>query len=265
MELTPGRFNFRTMNLPPIDKELLAKMGIAPDARPFFPTASFGIDIPREEKKMPPERDLTAAECITMFGKHEAVEMNFIPQMLTALALEQAEQFINYCRDHRLSEFKRHNREMRKCIDEYNRELRQSYGPAWYSYQHYLDRLRETVEADLFKAYCAFTNEASRQYIGREHKDIPARVTFVRMVLTFVEDFDRNIDRLVASRLDMPCHRNQNPWIVLISALCIDIAETFEAKMQITDMMTLCVKILVNRCRQVVREIITEEDAENEK
>lgn len=250
------------MNLPPIDRDLLAKMGVAIDAAPIMPMGHFGIDIPKiSEKKLPPERDLTADECISMFGTQEAIEMNFIPQMLTAVALEQAETYINYCRDHRLSDYKKHNREMRKCIDEYNRELRQSYGSAWCAYQKYLARLKETVETDLFKAWCAFTNEASKQYVGRPHAEIPARVTFTRMILTFVEDFDKNIDKLVAERLDMPCHRKQNPWIFLISVLCIDIAETFSHKMQLTEMMMLCVRILVNRCRQVVKEIITEEDA----
>lgn len=236
-------------------------MGIAPDAKPIMPMGHFGIEIPPREKKLPPQRDLTSEECIKTFGTHEAVEMNFIPQMLTALALEQAERYINYCRDNRLSEYKKHNREMRKCIDEYNRELRQSYGSAWISYETYLNRLRQTVDLDLFKAWCTFTNEAARQYVGRPHRDIPALVTFTRMILTFVEDFDRNIDKLIASRLDMPCHRKQNPYIFLISVLCMDIAETFSHKMAITDTMTLCVKVLCQRCRAVVREIIAEEDA----
>lgn len=143
------------MNLPPLDKELLAKMGISPDVRPIMPAVTLGLNIPRVEKKLQPERGLSSDECISMFGKHEAVEMNFIPQMLTALALEQVEGFINYCRDHRLGEYKKHNRELRKYIDEYNRELRQSYGSAWFSYQHYLDRLRKTVEFDLFKTWCS--------------------------------------------------------------------------------------------------------------
>lgn len=250
------------MNLPPIDKDLLAKMGVAIDAAPIMPMGNLGINIPKfSEKKLPPERDLTAEECISMFGTQEAVKMNFIPQMLTALALEQAEAYINYCRDHRLSDYKKHNREMRKCIDEYNRELRQSYGSAWFAYQKYLARLKETVELDLFKAWCTFTNEASKQYVGRPHAEIPARVTFTRMILTFVEDFDKNIDKLVAERLDMPCHRKQNPYIFLISVLCMDIADTFSHKMQLTELMMLCVRILVNKCRQVVREIIKEEDA----
>lgn len=196
-----------------------------------------------------------------MFGTHEAVEMNFIPQMLTALALEHAEKFVNYCRDNRLSEYKRHNREIRKCIEKYNRDLRQSYGRAWHSYVTYLNRLRATVEKDLFKAWCTFTNEASRQYVGRPHKDIPALVTFTRMILSFVEDFDQNVDRLIASRLNVPCRRKQDPWIFSVYVLCLDIAEKFSHEMEITETMSLCIKILVQRCRTVVREIIAEEDA----
>lgn len=246
------------MNLPPLDKEMLANMGIAPDAVPIRPAFDFGIQKP--EKKTP--KPLTSAECVKLFGVRDAVSMNFIPQMLTALALEQAEAYIDYCRDHRLWEYKKHNREMRKCIDEYNRQLRESYGQAWYAYQRYLERLRSTVTTDLFKSWCVFTNEASRQYVGREHKEIPARVCMVRMLLTFVEDFDKNMDKFIESKIDAPCNRKQDPWLFLISVLCIDIAETFGHKMEINDTMSLCVKVLANRCRQVVGEIISEEDAE---
>lgn len=249
------------MQLPPLDKELLTKMGIAPDAVPIFPASAgtFGINIRKPQPQT--KKDLTSDECIKLFGAHEAVTMNFIPQMLTALALEQAEEFIKYCRDNRLSEYKRHNREMRKCIDEYNRELRASYGSAWYAYQKYLDRLRQTVQVDLFKCWCTFTNEAARQYVGIQHKDVPARVAFIRMLLTFVEDFDKNMDKVIAERLNQPCSRKQDPWCLLISVLCMDIVETFGHKMKITEPMALCVRVLANRCHTIVDDIMAEEDA----
>lgn len=245
-------------NLPPLDPALIAKMGAGVPATPFVPSIEYGINIEQPKPKVP--KSLTSEECVSMFGAKEAVLMNFIPQMLTALALEQAKAYIKYCRDHRLSDYKKHNREMAKCIDEYNRELRQSYGSSWYAYQNYLVRLREAVEIDLFKCWCTFTNEASRQYIGREHKDIPARVCLVRMILTFVEDFDTNMDKVIAERLDSPCHRKQDPFLFLISVLCMDIVETFGHKMEINDTMALCVKILANKCHRVVDEIMAEED-----
>lgn len=248
-------------NLPPLDKGLLAKMGIALDAVPIIPapTDTFGIHINRPQPQT--QKALTSDECIKLFGAREAVLMNFIPQMLTALALEQAEAYIKYCRDNRLSEYKRHNREMRKCIDEYNHELRNSYGRAWYSYQNYLERLRQSVELDLFKCWCTFTNEAARQYVGHPHKEIPARVALVRMMLTFVEDFDKNMDKVIAERINKPCSRKQDQYCFLISVLCIDIAESFGHTMKITDTMALCVKVLANRCRGIVDVIMAEEDA----
>lgn len=251
------------MDLPPLDKELLAKMGITQKTVPSTsaPIPNFGINFEKPKSEAP--KSLTADECVKLFGAREAVLMNFIPQMLTALALEQVEAFIKYCRDNRLSEYKRHNREMRKCIDEYNYELRKSYGSSWYAYHGYLERLRNTVDTDLFKCWCTFTNEAARQYVGHTHKEIPARVAFVRMILTFVEDFDKNMDKVIAERINKPCSRKQDPYCFLISVLCMDIAETFGHKMDITDTMALCVKVLANRCHSVVDAIMAEENADS--
>lgn len=234
-------------------------MGIAPDAVPVIPAPAetFGVNI----NKPKPQKALTSDECIKLFGAREAVLMNFIPQMLTALALNQTEKFIGYCRDHRLEVYKRHNRELRRCIDEYNKGLEKSYGRAWRTYVAYLAKLRQTVELDLFKCWCTFTNEAARQYVGKVHNEIPARITLVRMLLLFVEDFDKGVDKLIASRTKRLTARIPDPQILLLSALCLDIAETFGQKMEITDNMSLCVKVLANRCHKVAVDIITEEDA----
>lgn len=241
------------MYLPPIDAAAL---------KPYTPSLDYGIDI--EPKRNPMrEHNLTQEECVARFGALEAVTMNFVPQMLTALALEQCSEFIAYCRDHRLTEFKKHNREMRKCMAEYERQLRDSYGSAYPSYEHYYARVKECVELDLFKCWCTFTNAAARQYIGYVHKDIPARVCFIRMILTFVEDFDKRVDRMVAERLDTPCYRKQDPFCFLISALCMDIAETIGKKMEITETMALCVRVLATRCHSLAATIIKEESEQS--
>lgn len=241
--------------LPTINPALFSQRGAG------YPSTVIPIDtgIKTPNAKHAHRNELSSDECIKMFGAREAVLMNFIPQMLTALALEQAEAYIGYCRDNRLSEYKRHNREMRGCIDEYNHGLKASYGQAWDAYQHYLGRLRDAVQADLFKCWCTFTNEAARQYVGIVHTDIPARVTFARMLLTFVEDFDKNMDKAISEKINAPCQRKQDPYCFLISVLCLDIVETFGCKMQVTDTMALCVKVLANRCHCIVDEILSEE------
>ena len=248
------------MQFPQLDSKLLKKIGVPAVPAPILSSPTYaGLDLVEHRAQKP--KALSSQECINMFGARDAVLMNFIPQMLTAIALEQVGKFIKYCRDHRLSEYKRHNRQLRKCIEEYNYELRKSYKSAWYAYQSYYERLRNAIEVDLFKCWCTFTNEASHQYIGRQHKDIPARVAFIRMILDYVETFDKKMDKVISNRLNSPCTRKQDPYCLLISVLCIDIADTFGHTMQITDCMTICVDVLANRCRQVVDEIMADEDA----
>ena len=243
-----------------LDTELLRKMGAPATSAPINTAAAIdlGIDFSKSQKVLP--QSLTADECIRKFGTRDAVLMNFIPQMLTALALEQAESYLKYCADNRLREYKRHNRQIRICIEEYNRELKSSYGRSWQAYQMYLSRLRSTIEVDLFKCWCTFTNEAARQYVGHPHKEIPARIAFIMLLLKFVETFDKNIDGILTEKLGTPCGRKRDPYIECIAVLCLDIAEVFGQKIQVTDTLALCVKVLANRCRSVVDDIIVEED-----
>lgn len=235
------------MTLPPIE----TISGLAPN-----PSIDFGVKIPRRMKP----RELTTDECVGMFGVRAAVHMNFIPLMIAELAIEQAEGFVDYCRDHRLETFKRHNRQLRRCIEEYRRAYRDFWGfTRFRAFEKYYRRLREYVDADIFKCWCTFTNEASRQYVGKSHNEVPARVTFTRMLLLFVEDYETGMCKLASERLDKPCTRKADPWLSLISLLCMDIAETFGAKMQITEPMALGVRVLANRCTVLADAIMEEE------
>lgn len=207
---------------------------------------------------------LSSEECVELFGMNDAVAMNFTPRMITAIAIEWVEAVITYFRDNRLTEFKKHSRELHKCINEYNRELKYGYGNRFDEYKDYFTRFRETVDFDLYKSWITFCNESSRQYVGRKHNEIPARICFILMLITFVEDFGRSMDRMIGEKLGTKCSRSPNPWLQLIKSLCIDIVETYEQKMEITEIMKLCVSVLAQRCREVVLEIIEEETEESE-
>lgn len=231
---------------------------------PVAPAIDFTTLREKRERNQSLRRDLESRECIDLFGKYDAVAMNFLPKMLTGIAVEEAQKIAEYCGENRLAEFKRHSRAMRMCMNGYDRDLREKYGTAMRSYTTYLERFRRYVATDLFRAWCTFTNETSRQLPHHPHREIPARVAFARMLLTFVEEHDRQMDRMVATRLEAKVHRRENGYLVGLSCLLIDIAESFGAKLEITRDMELCVKVLANRCRETVRQIIAEEDeAEN--
>lgn len=247
------------MELPPLSPEVLAKVGADPKATPIQPRNDFGINIPKPLTKR--ERAFGPDDYLHLFSLKEAVTMTFIPQMLTALAVEQAEAVADYCSERRLSDFKKHTRKIRECVKKFRCALRDSYGPPWLTYNRYLDRLRQTVQVDLFQTWCTFTNEASRQYVGCEYKDIPARVYFMRLLLVFADDYDKEFDAKIADKIGEPCKHREDPWCLLISALCVDIVEELGLRLHITDPMLICVKVLVNRCKELIEVIMAEEDA----
>lgn len=98
--------------------------------------------------------------------------------------------------------------------------------------------------------------------MGKKHNEVPVRVALVHMMFTFVEDFDKNMDKVIVVRMNKPCYRKQEPYCFLISVLCMDIAETFGYKMKLTDTMMRCIKVLVNCCYSVADAIIADEEAE---
>lgn len=238
--------------------------GISLSGVPFgmMPTPAFGVEIKKKKRQVPKYVPMSFDECLDKFGIEESVVMNFVPQMLTSLALEQAMELVNYCRDNRLGEYKRHTREIRNCFEEYNRELAKNYGRSWKAYQYYMKQLHETVDVDLFKCWCTFTNEAARQYIGHPHKEIPARIAMVRMMLNFVDEYNKNVDKMISERMKTHIKSRRDPYCLMIQLLCTDIAETFGQEMEITENMNICVKVLANRCHSVSLSIVAEEDAE---
>ena len=237
--------------------------GISPCGVPFgmMPAPAFGVEIKKPQRKALKYVPVNFDECLNTFGVKDSVVMNFVPQMLTSLALEQAMELVGYCRDNRLAEYKRHTREIRNCYAEYNRELAKGYGRAMATYQHYMELLHEAIDIDLFKCWCTFTNEAARQYVGQPHKEIPARIAMVLMLLNFVEKYDKNVDKILAEKLNADIKSRRDPYCLMIQYLCSDIAETFGHELKFTETMEMCVKVLANKCHSVALSIVAGEDA----
>ena len=100
------------MYYPPIDKKLLASYGVQLPARPCMPDYGIKFSTPTG----PPEK-ITSAQAINLFGESDAVKMNFVPQMLTAVAMETVTKLCNHCRDKRYSEMRSSTRLLRKCVE----------------------------------------------------------------------------------------------------------------------------------------------------
>lgn len=242
------------MNIPTLNAGAMIGKGV--NAAPF--SVDLGVRIKREEN-----RSITADECMALFGDEEAVLMNFIPQMMTGLAMEYVEQLCDYCgKEKKISTFKKHIRQLRICLREFDKEMRYWFKRAYFTYEHYYARYHAAVEADLFKCWCAFTNESARQFVGYRLKEVPAYLAFTRMLLTFVEDFNRNVDKVIEDKTGIRCNARQSIQSDLASAIIVDMAECFGNKMEITEPMERSIKVLANKCRAEAIAIVREENGE---
>jgi hypothetical protein len=236
---------------------MLAKMGIAPDAVPIRPALDFGIKIPPRTPK--PPKAITPEEANEMFGVSLAVKMNFIPQMIIAVALDQTTQFVNYCRDNRIQEFKKHNRLIKLCVEEYTGRLRQSYGTAFQAYVNYVDRYFKYVEVDRFKMWCSIGNVVNKQLSRDKDRDGATHIAIIHNLINYAEKYDRQMDKVIADKVKAPVSRKQDDMLKLIVAMCIEFEETWGFKLEPDPMVDANIGVLSNRAAFLADAIIGEE------
>lgn len=235
-------------------------MGIAPDAMPIRPALDFdfGIKIPSRTPKHP--KAITPDEANKMFGVSLAVKMDFIPQMLVALAIDYAAQFVNHCREKRISEFKKHNRLIKLCIEEHTACLAKSYGNAFQAYTNYVERFFEYVSVDRFKMWCSIGNVVNRQIPKDGDRDGATIIAIIHKLIDYAEDYDRNMDKVIAEKDKDPVSRRQDDMLKLIVAMCYEFEDTWGFKLEPDSIVDMNIGVLANRASYLADHIIEEEN-----
>lgn len=235
-------------------------MGIAIGEAPVRPALDLKIDIPINGNGMSrPPKAITPDEANRLFGVSQAVKMNFVPQMIVAVALDQASLFVNYCRDKRLSEFKKHNRLIKQCVEEYAAGLKESYGPAFSAYAEYVERYMQAVEVDRFKMWCSIGNVANRQLRGDVDRESATHIAIIHNLIDYAERYDRKMDKVIADKLHTPVRRRQDQRLRLITAMCIEFEETWGFRLEQDPIVDANMLVLANRAAMLADSIIGEE------
>lgn len=247
------------MKSPSIDVNMLqATMGLPENAFPAVPVVDFGIAFKQNEPKRPPKL-ITPEEAQELFGISESVKMNFVPQMLIAVALDEVAGFINYCRERRISEFKKHNRLMKLCVEEYNVELQRSYGSAFSDYASYVERYFQSVEVDRFKMRCSISNIVNRQLPKEIDREAATFIAIIHNLISYAEMWDAKMDKLIAAKLAAPVRRKQNEYLRVITAMCVEFEETLLLQIKPDAMIDMNMAVMANRASALADAIIGEE------
>ena len=233
-------------------------------ARPIDPNVvDLGVKIPRRKPMMPLK--LSSQEAEDMFGVRDAMKMNFVPQMLIAVALDYVSKFVNYCRDHRVSEFKKHTRLLRSCVERYADNMRVCYGEGFESYLRYINRYFDYVGYILQQMWWTVGNVACKQLPRSVDRDLATMVAVIHNLIDAAERWDKEQDRIIEAKfremgVRKPVHRRQDPMLVLITAMCVEFEETWGLSLKSDPDIDLCVGVLRNKAKFLADEIIDEEN-----
>lgn len=238
------------MKLPPLDIKPLARLGASP----------VGIDLGVKIPSRCPRR-ITADEANRMFGVSKAVKMNFVPQMLVALALDYDDQFVGHCRRNRIAEFKKHNRVIKTCIEKHNDNLAKSYGKNYMLYTEYVGRYFEYVKADRFKMWCSIGNVVYKQIPESRDQQGAILIAVIHKLISYAEAYDRKMDNEISDAMNAPVSRKRDGMLLIIIAMCCEFEETWGFEIKPDPIIDLNIEVLANRAACLVDMIIAEEKA----
>lgn len=242
-----------SMELPPLDFNTLPYHA----NQTQHTVCDFGINMTPKPKK---PRVLTAEECQEMFGVSQSVKMNFIPQMLNSLMLQQATLLVNYCRDNRVSELKKHTRAIKLAVEEYTSRLADAYGPmAYRSYVNYVERYQQECATDIWMMELQADTLCRNQLKDEKYREIASRTLIILMLIAFIQNHDKEMDKLIASKIGQPVHQKPDVYQELIRAMCTSIGEDMGYKLEPDKNMGDWVKTLSNKAWRLADTIISEE------
>lgn len=230
-------------------------MGVTPESSPIPAVVDWGIPAPKKEAP----KAITPEEANNLFGPNLAVKMNFVPQMIIAVALDYVTQFVNHCREKRVREFKKHNRLIKVCVEEYTERMKQSYGNAFESYVSYVERYFDYTITDRFKMMCSIGNVVNRQIKESKDRDAAFLIAAIHHLIDFAELYDRRMDKLIAEKINAPVRRKQDNMLAVIVAMCIEFEETWGFKLNPDPIIEANVNVLANRAATLADLIVDEE------
>lgn len=205
---------------------------------------------------------LDAKKCADMFGVREAVKMNFIPQMITSLAMQQATELVNYCRDHRVVETKKHTRVLKTAVEEYAKRLLEAYGPsAFEAYARYTRRFHDGVGVQVRLMEMHADTLAKNQKPGRKHYPIFVRALVAVMLIKFCWSYDKEMDKMISSRIGRDVSNGQDVYQRIIHDICLSLALDLGYRVDPDKTMGDWVAVLSNKAWLLADEIIGEEAA----
>lgn len=220
-----------------------------------MPTYDF---VPPERMKRLQARQLESKEYVAVLGQEDAVKMNYVPQMLEALAMEHIPKVKAICSLLRLSEFKPYVKRLVQGMENYAEGMIRIYGVAIADYQALIGIFLERMAHHRDVMWNSLTFAAHRSLPSRR-ADLAAHIAIIHGLIDAAEEYSKKYDRRLHDALQRPVYRSQILGAAAIASACSDIENHLGYKFKLTPVEQLNFEVIITQASLLAVELINDE------
>lgn len=230
----------------------MKKQGITPTIKQ--PASIFaGLQIKKREPMR--EHELSTEEFLNLFDKAESLRMAYIPHFITQCVIYYLDLLVEYAKENRLSEYKKHTRQLKEIKQEYIAALQHEMPP--HVFQKFLaqrDEYLASCGSNLTLMYFSFGNLLLKHYGRLTHEAMYCYGNIIVAFIEYVEDFDRQVNNRIAEKLGKPCRNHGDARLTAIKAVCKDIIKAYPLGKD--DIIALCIGVMRNRAVAMINDML---------
>lgn len=231
----------------------MEKRGISANPIPVKPMIDTGIHFKKREPMR--ERDLSTEEFLNMFDKADSLKMAYVPHFITQCVIYYLDLLVEYARDCRLSDFKKHTRLLRQMKEEYLAALRHEMPPHVFGkFLAQRDEYLASCGANLSLMYFTFGNQILKKYGRIDHEALYCYANIITAFINYVEDFDRDVNKRIKKKLGMPCRNHGDARLTAIKTVCNDIIKPYP--LEKNNDTELCVGVMANKAVIIINNML---------
>lgn len=214
-----------------------------------------GLDLGLKVKTLPAERELSEEEFLGMFERKESLALAYIPHFLTQCVMYYLDLLLEYCRTHKLPQYKKCSRVLKMVRDEYEVSIRHEMPP--HIYARFLEQREEFFAlcgVNLTLMYYTFSNELSRKYGKIPHEEVLCYAAIMEALVVYVEHFDREVNAEIARRMGMPCRNHGDARLTAIKSVSKFILKDYA--MPCNQQTETCVNVIVSKAKIMINNML---------
>lgn len=161
----------------------------------------------REKKK-----EMSLTEVMNMFSEEEAMQIAFIPVILTEMAHSYVMQACTMCAEQRLEEYKKDVRDLKKYVEGYEQGLLDGiHAVSMERIRKQVESFQQEVSSDLTKLYFAINGEIKKCHPERTEYDIPTLLYMAVTINAYQRLFENDTDDMIAEKCGQRLGSITNP------------------------------------------------------